>query len=120
MDARQMKIKAAEAALSHVQDGMRLGIGTGSTAEEFVRLLAEKVAAGLKVEGVPTSERTARLCVELGVPLKSLDELPELDLTIDGADEVDHALDVGHFRILLPGNGVVRRSRLGTAGRRRR
>lgn len=50
MDARQMKIKAAEAALSHVQDGMRLGIGTGSTAEEFVRLLAEKVAAGLKVE----------------------------------------------------------------------
>ena len=70
MDAREMKIKAAEAALAHVEDGMRLGIGTGSTAEEFVRLLAEKVAAGLKVEGVPTSERTARLCVELGVPLE--------------------------------------------------
>ncbi len=61
----------------------------GSTAEEFVRLLAEKVADGFKVQGVPTSERTARLCVELGVPLKSLDELPELDLTVDGADEVD-------------------------------
>jgi len=92
MDAREMKIKAAAVALTHVESGMRLGIGTGSTAEEFVRLLAEKVAGGFKIEGVPTSERTARLCVELGVPLKSLDELPELDLTIDGADEVDGAL----------------------------
>lgn len=107
MDARQMKIKAAEAAFSHVQDGMRLGIGTGSTAEEFVRLLAEKVAAGLKVEGVPTSERTARLCVELGVPLKSLDELPELDLTIDGADEVDHGL-----RLVKGGGGALLREKI--------
>ncbi len=94
MDAREMKIRAAATALEHVEDGMRLGIGTGSTAEEFVRLLAEKVAGGLRVEGVPTSERTARLCVELGVPLKSLDELPELDLTIDGADEIDPALNL--------------------------
>ena len=76
MDARQMKIIAAAEALKHVENGMRLGIGTGSTAEEFVRLLAEKVAEGLEVRGVPTSERTARLCVELGVPLNSLDELP--------------------------------------------
>ena len=94
MDAREMKIRAAATALEHVEDGMRLGIGTGSTAEEFVRLLAEKVAGGLRVEGVPTSERTARLCVEFGVPLKSLDELPELDLTIDGADEIDPALNL--------------------------
>ncbi|MBR0555250.1 ribose-5-phosphate isomerase RpiA [Ciceribacter sp. L1K23] len=107
MDARQMKIKAAEAALSHVEDGMRLGIGTGSTAEEFVRLLAEKVASGLKVEGVPTSERTARLCVELGVPLKSLDELPELDLTIDGADEVDRSL-----RLIKGGGGALLREKI--------
>ncbi|RVP45920.1 ribose 5-phosphate isomerase A, partial [Sinorhizobium medicae] len=71
MDARQMKIKAAEAALEHVENGMRLGIGTGSTAEEFVRVLAEKVASGFQISGVPTSERTARLCLELGVPLKS-------------------------------------------------
>ena len=107
MDARQMKIKAAEAALSHVEDGMRLGIGTGSTAEEFVRLLAEKVAGGMKVEGVPTSERTARLCVELGVPLKSLDELPELDLTIDGADEVD-----GGLRLVKGGGGALLREKI--------
>ncbi|MCM2399216.1 ribose-5-phosphate isomerase RpiA [Rhizobium sp. S95] len=107
MDAREMKIKAAAAALEHVEDGMRLGIGTGSTAEEFVRLLAEKVAGGLKVEGVPTSERTARLCVELGVPLKSLDELPELDLTIDGADEVDAAL-----RLVKGGGGALLREKI--------
>jgi len=107
MDAREMKIKAAEAALQHVENGMRLGIGTGSTAEEFVRLLAEKVAGGLKVEGVPTSERTARLCVELGVPLKSLDELPELDLTIDGADEVD-----GKLRLIKGGGGALLREKI--------
>ncbi|MDR6758516.1 ribose 5-phosphate isomerase A [Mycoplana sp. BE70] len=107
MDAREMKIKAAAAALSHVDDGMRLGIGTGSTAEEFVRLLAERVADGLSVVGVPTSERTARLCLELGVPLKSLDELPELDLTIDGADEVD-----GRLRLIKGGGGALLREKI--------
>jgi ribose 5-phosphate isomerase A len=107
MDARQMKIKAAEAALAHVEDGMRLGIGTGSTAEEFVRLLAEKVANGMRVEGVPTSERTARLCLELGVPLKSLDDMPELDLTIDGADEVDTDL-----RLIKGGGGALLREKI--------
>ncbi|WP_426236134.1 ribose-5-phosphate isomerase RpiA [Pararhizobium sp. DWP1-1-3] len=107
MDARQMKIKAAAAALDYVEDGMRLGIGTGSTAEEFVRLLAEKVAGGFRVEGVPTSERTARLCLELGVPLKSLEDLPELDLTIDGADEVDPML-----RLIKGGGGALLREKI--------
>ena len=107
MDAREMKIKAAAAALEYVEDGMRLGIGTGSTAEEFVRLLAEKVASGFRIEGVPTSERTARLCLELGVPLKSLDELPELDLTIDGADEVD-----GRLRLIKGGGGALLREKI--------
>src|ERR1700761_3716125 len=114
MDARQMKIKAAEAALSYVESGMRLGIGTGSTAEEFVRLLAEKVAGGLKIEGVPTSERPARLCVELGVPLKSLDELPELDLVIDGADEVDP-----YLRLTKGGGGALLREKIVAAASRR-
>jgi ribose 5-phosphate isomerase A len=107
MDAREMKIKAADVALGYVEDGMRLGIGTGTTAEEFVRLLAEKVADGLKIEGVPTSERTARLCMELGVPLRSLDERPELDLTIDGADQLDYSL-----RLVKGGGGALLREKI--------
>ena len=114
MDAREMKVKAAEAALAYVEDGMRLGIGTGSTAEEFVRLLAEKVADGFRVEGVPTSERTARLCLELGVPLKSLEELPELDLTIDGADEVDAQLT-----LIKGGGGALLREKIVAAASER-
>ena len=114
MDAREMKIKAAEAALAYVENGMRLGIGTGSTAEEFVRLLAEKVADGLQVQGVPTSERTARLCLELGVPLRSLDELPELDLTVDGADELDLQL-----RLIKGGGGALLREKIVAAASQR-
>ncbi len=103
MDARALKIEAARTALSHVEDGMRLGIGTGSTAEEFVRLLAEKVRDGLRVLGVPTSERTAALCRELGVALSTLEDMPELDLTVDGADEIgpDLALVKGGGGALL-------------------
>ncbi len=114
MDAREMKVKAAAAALAHVEDGMRLGIGTGSTAEEFVRLLAEKVHGGLRVQGVPTSERTARLCLELGVSLKSLDELPELDLTIDGADELD-----GNLTLIKGGGGALLREKIVAAASER-
>ncbi|MDQ6434946.1 ribose-5-phosphate isomerase RpiA [Mesorhizobium sp. LHD-90] len=99
MDARALKIEAARTALTHVESGMRLGIGSGSTAEEFVRLLAERVAGGLAIIGVPTSERTAKLCRETGVPLTTLDETPELDLTIDGADEFDPGL------VLIKGGG---------------
>jgi ribose 5-phosphate isomerase A len=114
MDAREMKIKAAQAALAYVEDGMRLGIGTGSTADEFVRLLAEQVAEGLQVQGVPTSERTARLCLDLGVPLKSLDELPELDLTVDGADELDPQL-----RLIKGGGGALLREKIVAAASQR-
>ena len=107
MDARQLKIEAAREALTHVADGMKLGIGTGSTAEEFVRLLAVKVDEGMTVIGVPTSERTARLCRELSVPLSTLDETPRLDLTIDGADEVDPALS-----LVKGGGGALLREKI--------
>lgn len=107
MDARQLKIKAAETALGYVENGMRLGIGTGSTAREFVSLLGEKVANGFEVVGVPTSEATARQCLELGIPLKSLDEVPELDLTIDGADEIDPALS-----LIKGGGGALLREKI--------
>ncbi len=98
---------AAEAALEHVTSGMRLGIGTGSTAEEFIRLLAKKAAAGLVVTGVPTSERSAALCRELGVPLATLDELPELDLTVDGTDEIDP-----DFSLIKGGGGALLREKI--------
>lgn len=107
MDARQLKIEAARAALDFVSDGMRLGIGTGSTAEEFIRLLAEKVADRFNVTGVPTSERSAALCRELGIKLATLDDLPELDLTIDGTDEID-----GQFRLIKGGGGAHLREKI--------
>ena len=108
MNAKQMKIEAARAALSYVESGMRLGIGTGSTAEEFVRLLAARIGEeGLSVIGVPTSERTAELCAELGVPLTTLEETPELDLTIDGADEIDSQLT-----LVKGGGGALLREKI--------
>ena len=114
MDSRALKIEAARAALGHVSDGMRLGIGTGSTAEEFVRLLAEKVSGGMTIVGVPTSERTANLCRELGVPLSTLDETPELDLTIDGADEIGPSLS-----LIKGGGGALLREKIVAAASER-
>ena len=107
MSQDELKKQAAAAALAHVTDGMKLGIGTGSTAEAFVHLLAEKVASGLTVIGVPTSERTAQLCHQLGVPLSSLDDTPALDLTIDGADETDPKL-----RLIKGGGGALLREKI--------
>lgn len=85
---------AAEAALDFVRDGMKLGLGTGRAAAAFVEALGGRVARGLRVTGVPTSEATAALATKLGIPLARLDEVPHLDVTFDGADEVDPNLDV--------------------------
>ena len=82
----ELKRQAAARALEHVQDGMKLGLGTGSTARHFVDLLGEKVRAGLKVVGVPTSEATRALALRHGIPLTTLDDQPELDLAIDGGE----------------------------------
>ncbi|MGI9401316.1 MAG: ribose-5-phosphate isomerase RpiA [Rhizobiaceae bacterium] len=105
--SRKLKIAAARAALSHVHDGIRLGIGTGSTAEEFVRFLAERVDNGLEMVGVPTSERTAELCRELGVPVSTLDEIPKLDVTVDGADEIGPNL-----ALIKGGGGALLREKI--------
>ncbi len=107
MDARTLKIEAARAALAHVGNGMRLGVGSGSTAEEFVRVLAAAVADGLQIVGVPTSERTATLCAQLGVPLSTLDETLQLDLTVDGADEIDHEVS-----LIKGGGGALLREKI--------
>lgn len=88
MDALELKKAAAAKAVEFVKDGMKLGIGTGSTANEFIRLLAQRVKNGLRVVGVATSKQSEKLCVELGIPVATLDEVPSLDLDIDGADEI--------------------------------
>jgi ribose 5-phosphate isomerase A len=88
MDIDAQKRAAAARALDFVRPGMRLGLGTGSTARPFVELLAERVRAGLNVVAVPTSEETRAQAERLGVPLTTLDETPELDMTVDGADEI--------------------------------
>jgi len=85
----QKKENAAMAALDLVEDGMTLGLGSGSTAEIFIERLGERIAGGLKVAGVPTSKNTANCARENKVPLVSLDFVKKIDLTIDGADEVD-------------------------------
>ncbi len=95
------KRQAAEAALTWVKPGMRLGLGTGTTADAFVRLLAERVRGGLDVICVPTSERTAALALTEGVKLSTLESHPELDLTCDGADEIGPDLS------LIKGGGVA-------------
>ncbi|WP_439572747.1 ribose-5-phosphate isomerase RpiA [Phreatobacter sp.] len=106
-DAEALKRDAAAKALTFVEDGMRLGLGTGSTAKHFVDLLADKVRAGMTVVGVPTSEATRRQAESLGVPLTTLDETPELDLTIDGADEIDPALN-----LIKGGGGALLREKI--------
>lgn len=98
---------AAERAVEDVTNGMRLGIGTGSTAELFVRALAKRVADGLDVIGVPTSERTAELASSLGIKLTTLENMPELDLTIDGADELD-----ANLALIKGGGGALLREKI--------
>lgn len=96
------KFIAAKRATAFVEDGMKLGLGTGSTAAWMVRCLAARIRReGLRVTGVPTSTRTAELARSLGVPLTTLDEAKWLDLTIDGADEVDPDL------ALIKGGGAA-------------
>ena len=85
---------AAEAALEWVRDGMTLGLGTGRAAAAFVTALGTRVAEGLQITGVPTSEATAELAARLGIPLARLEDVEALDITFDGADEVDDRLDL--------------------------
>ena len=86
------KFRAAEAAMAEVRSGMRLGLGTGSTAKHFVDLVGRAVQNGLEVLCVPTSEVTDAQARGLGIPLTDLDTTPELDLTVDGADEIGPGL----------------------------
>lgn len=106
-DVEAQKRAAAARAVAFVEPGMRLGLGTGSTARHFVELLAERVRGGLAVVAVPTSEKTREQAQRLGVPLTTLDETPALDLAVDGADEIDPDL-----RLIKGGGGALLREKI--------
>ena len=109
----RQKGEAAKRALELVHPGMTLGLGTGSTARHFVDVLGEKVAAGLDVRCVATSEATAARARALGIRIATLDEIAELDLTIDGADEIDP-----HLRLIKGGGGALLREKIVAAASR--
>lgn len=114
MSGLDLRRAAALRALDLIESGMRLGLGTGSTAAAFVDLLAERVRGGLDVVGVPTSEATRIRAQAGGVRLSTLDETPELDLTIDGADEVDDRL-----RLIKGGGAALLREKIVACASRR-
>ncbi|HMJ42841.1 MAG TPA: ribose-5-phosphate isomerase RpiA [Pseudolabrys sp.] len=107
MNADAQKRAAAARAVEFVRPGMRLGLGTGSTAKHFVELLGERVRGGLDVICVPTSEATHAQAKSLDIPLTTLDETPALDLTVDGADEIDPDLN-----LIKGGGGALLREKI--------
>jgi len=112
-DQNALKRAVAAKALDYVKDGMKLGLGSGSTAEIFVEMLAPRVRGGEKLLCVPTSEKTAALARKLGFTLAALDDLAPLDLTVDGADEADRNLD-----LIKGGGGMLLREKIVAAASR--
>jgi ribose 5-phosphate isomerase A len=106
-DIDHLKHEAAARAVEYVQNGMKVGLGSGSTSEAFINLLGARVRGGLDIVGVPTSERTAQLARSLGIALGNLNDLAPLDLDIDGADEADHNLD-----LIKGGGGALLREKI--------
>jgi ribose 5-phosphate isomerase A len=103
----QEKEAAARASLRFVKDGQVVGLGTGSTAAYFIKLLGEEVQRGLRVRGIPTSDRSRELAASLGIPLITLDDCQEIAVTVDGADEVDPQL-----RLIKGGGGAMLREKI--------
>lgn len=107
MNADAQKRAAAARAVEFVRPGMRVGLGTGSTAKHFVELVGERVRAGLDIIAVPTSEATRVDAIRCGIPLTTLDETPALDLTVDGADEIGPGL-----ALIKGGGGALLREKI--------
>jgi ribose 5-phosphate isomerase A len=103
----QEKEAAARASLRFIRDGQVVGLGTGSTAAFFIRLLGEQVRTGLRIRGIPTSVRSKELALSLGIPLTTLEECQEIAVTVDGADEVDPKL-----RLIKGGGGALLREKV--------
>jgi ribose 5-phosphate isomerase A len=107
MNADAQKRAAAARAVEFVRPGMRVGLGTGSTARHFVELIGERVRTGLDIIAVPTSEVTFADAKRCGIPLTTLDETPQLDLTVDGADEIGPDLS-----LIKGGGGALLREKI--------
>lgn len=107
MEQPELKKLAAERAVQFVEDGMIVGLGTGSTAEFAIRRLGALVKEGLSIKAIPTSQRAKKLATELGIPLIDFDETVTLDVTIDGADEVDSTLS-----LIKGGGGALTREKI--------
>lgn len=107
MTEDEQKLAAATAAVDHIKDGMVVGLGTGSTAAKMVDLVGEKVANGLHIVAVPTSEATAKQARDLGIKVVGLDDVDIIDLTIDGTDEVDPQM-----RLIKGGGGAHLREKI--------
>jgi len=101
------KEAAARASLRFVKDGQVVGLGTGSTAAYFIQLLGEQVKKGLRIRGIPTSVHSGEVAASLGIPLTTLDECQQIDVTVDGADEVDPQL-----RMIKGGGGALLREKI--------
>jgi ribose 5-phosphate isomerase A len=107
MANEQEKEAAARASLRFVKDGQIVGLGTGSTAAYFIRLLGDEVKNGLRIRGIPSSDRSREQAASLGIPLTTLDECQQIDVTVDGADEVDPQL-----RLIKGGGGALLREKI--------
>ena len=107
MGSDDYKMAAAKAALDLIEDGMKVGLGTGSTAAMFIDLLGARVKEGLDVVCVPTSKVSEVQAANLGIALTTLDDEPFLDVTVDGADEIDEDL-----RLIKGGGGALLREKI--------
>ena len=107
MEREELKKLAGEEAVKYIKDEMIVGLGTGSTVEYTLRKLGKKVGEGLNIQGIPTSIHTKRIANEENIPLTTLEENPEIDLTIDGADEVD-----SYLNLIKGGGGALTREKI--------
>ena len=107
MEKEELKRLAGEKAVESIKDGMIIGLGTGSTVEYSLKKLGKLVRDGLKIKGIPTSIHTKRIAKEEKIPLTNLEENPEIDITIDGADEVDSNLN-----LIKGGGGALTREKI--------
>lgn len=114
MTQDEAKLKAAQRALDFVQDGMSLGLGSGTTSTIFIKQLGERVKQGLRVQGIATSDASQRLAESLSIPITTFDQCPELDLAIDGADEVGPDL-----ALIKGGGGAMLREKIVASAARR-